>query len=461
MYRVEKDSLGDVLVAHDRYWGAQTQRALDNFRIGHHPIPQAFITIFAHHKAACALANGDLKLMGANLVNAIVQACDDIVRGQLNDHFPLGIWQTGSGTQTNMNLNEVIANRGNEILGHPLGAKSPIHPNDHVNLGQSSNDNFPTVMHASALLAMHTTMIPALRDVSAQLRTQAASCENLITIGRTHLQDATPIYLRQHFETFADHIDALEHQTTDIIKSLSFVPQGGTAVGNGLNTDKAFAGIFCQHMSQRLGVTLYPMKNPSSAMAHHEVFQRLAGWLTNVATTLMKIANDIRLLSSGPRCGFAELQLPANEPGSSIMPGKVNPTQIEALTMICAHVVGLGSTTTMASSHGHLQLNVFKPLIIHNTLESIHLLSEGIDSFIKHCLVGLTPNKAHLHKHLEQSLMLVTALSPHIGYDKSAAIALEAYHNNLSLKEAAVGLGYVTAQEFDLWVRPENMLGSC
>lgn len=459
MYRIEKDSLGSIKVPQECYWGAQTQRAVENFQIGHQKIPSIAITLFAHHKAACAMANSELRLLDPELATVIVKVCDEIIQGKFHNQFPLGVWQTGSGTQTNMNVNEVIANRGNEILGNPLGSKSPIHPNDHVNMGQSSNDNFPTVMHLSTHAVLRDTLCDSLAKLESLLLRKAKEFSNIISLGRTHLQDATPIRLSQHFTTFAAHIHALIPQLQVMTEALLEIPQGGTAVGNGINTHKKFAATFCKMMSKRIKVKVRPLKNPSEAMAHHELFQRLAGLLTNIASSVMKMANDIRLLSSGPRCGFGELILPANEPGSSIMPGKVNPTQIEALTMICAHVIGLCAGTTTAMTHGHLQLNVFKPLILFHTIESITLLHEGIVSFISHCLKDMAVNTRQTAKHLEQSLMLVTALSPHIGYDKAAQIALYAYDKNLSLKEAAMHLELLSSQDYDRWVRPESMLG--
>lgn len=456
--RKEKDALGWVELPADCYWGAQTQRAIDNFQIGHQRFPATFIHIFAHHKAACAETNMALGLLPPKLAKAIIKACEDIIKGLWDSQFPLVVWQTGSGTQTNMNMNEVIANLANTQLGSPLGTKFPVHPNDHVNMGQSTNDNFPTVMHVSVSLALQKQLLPILKSLEKTLRQKAKAFSKIVAIGRTHLQDATPIRFSQHFETFANHIKTSHQHLFKLIPELCLLPQGGTAVGNGLNTSPKFTSLFCKFLSQRLHQKFKPLPNKSDAIAHHDVLQRVSSELTILASSLFKITNDLRLLASGPRCGLGEIILPANEPGSSIMPGKVNPTQIEALSMVCAQVMGYGQAINIAMTHGHLQLNVFKPLIINNILDSITLLTEGIASFIKHCLGGIKPNKAKIQAHLENSLMLVTALSPHIGYDKAAEIALHAHKNNLTLEEAAIKLGFLKKEEFQKWVDLKKMI---
>jgi fumarate hydratase class II len=447
--REERDSMGPISVPADRYWGAQTQRSLEHFRIGDERMPAPLIRALGIVKEAAARANMRLGLLEPRLGEAIA----------LIDHFPLVVWQTGSGTQSNMNANEVIANRANERLGGKLGSQSPIHPNDHVNLGQSSNDCFPTAMHIAAVEELHRRLVPALRGLHAALTEKAAEFADIVKIGRTHLQDATPLTLGQEFSGYAAQIEHGIARLEAPLPRLYALAQGGTAVGTGLNTAKGFDVAFAAEAARLTGLPLVPAANKFEALAAHDALVELSGALNVVAVSAMKIGNDIRLLASGPRCGLAELRLPENEPGSSIMPGKVNPTQAEALTMVAAQVMGNHVAVTVAGSHGHLELNVFKPVIIANVLRSIRLLADAAASFTRHCVVGIVADRERIADLLRRSLMLVTALSPHIGYDKAAMIAKKAHHDGTTLEEAALALGFLSADEFRRWVQPAAMLG--
>jgi len=457
--RVETDSFGAIEVPVDRYWGAQTQRSLDLFRIGQERIPLEIIAALGVQKKAAALANAALGELPADLAEIIVKAAEEVIDGRLDDHFPLSVWQTGSGTQTNMNVNEVIANRANEMLGRPLGTKSPVHPNDHVNRGQSSNDCFPTAMHIAAALKLRDHLIPALEHLSNALGAKARAFDDIVKTGRTHLQDATPMTLGQEFSGWAAQIRSGIGRLRGAYPDILALAQGGTAVGTGLNTREGFAELFAEHVARITGLPFRTAENKFEALATHDALVDLHGRINTVAVSLMKIANDIRLLGSGPRCGFGELILPANEPGSSIMPGKVNPTQTEALTMVCAQVMGNQQTVTIAGASGHLELNVFKPVIAANVLRSMRLTTDATRSFVDHCVVGVEPDRRRIEEHLRRGLMLVTALNPHIGYDAAARIAKKAHAEDMTLKQAGVELGLLTAEQFDAWVRPEEMVG--
>lgn len=456
--RIESDSLGNIAVPADKLWGAQTQRALQNFAIGDETFDSLVIHALGHHKAAAVRTNLALKLIPARVAKAINKAATEVAAGKLDAHFPLTPWQTGSGTQTHMNANEVIANRACQILKAPLGKKDPVHPNDHVNLGQSSNDSIPSVMHIASLLRLHKETLPALINLHRTLTTKAKSFNKHLTIGRTHLQDATPVKAGMLFETYARQINDVIASLRTHAKTLAKIPQGGTAVGSGINTHKQFPKIFCQKLSKLLKLKFTPMPHPSQAMASHDVFVELSGTLNTLASVLMKMGNDIRLLGSGPRCGLNELILPQTEPGSSIMPGKVNPTQVEALTQVAAHVMGLHTSITIANSHGHLHLNVFNPMILRNTLEALKLIGDSVTSFTKNCLKGITLNIKQMKAHLENSLMLVTALTPTIGYDASAQIAKAAHQNGTTLREEVLKSGLLTEKQFDQLVDPAKMV---
>ncbi len=457
--RSETDSMGAIDVPADRYWGAQTQRSLENFKIGGERMPVALVRAFGAQKRAAALANKALGELPADIADVIAQAAQEVADGKLDDEFPLVVWQTGSGTQTNMNANEVIAGRANEILTGKKGGKKPIHPNDHVNRGQSSNDSFPAVMHIAAALEITNRLMPALERLQGSLENKAEAFAGIVKIGRTHLQDATPLTLGQEFSGYTAQAGYSIDRLKATLPRLLRLAQGGTAVGTGLNARKGFADKFCAELRKSTDLAFWPSVNFFESLATHDTMVEVSGALNTIAVSLMKIANDIRLLASGPRSGLGELILPANEPGSSIMPGKVNPTQAEALTMVCAQVMGNHTAITVAGSHGHLELNVFKPVIVYNLLQSIRLLSDAITSFIAHCVNGLKPDKAAIARHVENSLMLVTALAPHIGYDKSAEIAKTAHAEGSTLKDAAVKSGYVTAAQFDAWVKPGDMIG--
>ena len=456
--RIERDSFGPIEVPVDRYWGAQTQRSLLHFNIGERRMPMGLIHAFGLQKKAAALVNKRLGGLSPDIADAVVQAAEEVAAGQLDDHFPLKIYQTGSGTQTHMNVNEVISNRAIELLGGVLGSKTPVHPNDHVNQSQSSNDSFPTVMHIAVVRALQDQLFPALHLLEKALMDKAEAFQAIIKVGRTHLQDATPLTLGQEFGAFGFQVSQNIKWIRGSLPDLYALAQGGTAVGTGLNASSGFAQAFAEEISRLTGLPLTSAPNRFEALASHDTLVFLSGAFNTLAASLMKIANDIRLLASGPRCGLGELILPENEPGSSIMPGKVNPTQAEALTMVAAQVIGMHTATTIAGASGHLQLNVFKPLIASNVLESISLLSDGMHSFTRYCLEGIQPNQEKITHHLENSLMLVTALAPHIGYDAAAAIAKTANQEGLTLKQAALASGLVTEASFEAWVRPEEMV---
>ncbi len=455
--RIETDSLGEVAVPADRYWGAQTQRSLQNFRIGGERMPAALVAALGIQKKAAAEANRALGLLPADIADAIIRAADEVISGKLLDEFPLVVWQTGSGTQTNMNANEVIAGRANEMLAGRRGGKSPVHPNDHVNRCQSSNDSFPTAMHIAAAREATQRLRPALAELQAELASKAKAFADIVKIGRTHLQDATPLTLGQEFGAWATQVDNGIARLESALPHVLELAQGGTAVGTGLNAHPRFAGLFAEKVAALTGLPFRTAPDTFEALASHDALVELSGALNTIAVSLHKIANDVRLLGSGPRAGLGELLLPENEPGSSIMPGKVNPTQAEALTMVAARVIGNHVTTTFAGANGHLQLNVYKPVIADAVLQSIRLLADAADSFARNCIAGIEPNRQRITGQLEQSLMLVTALNPHIGYDKAAKIARKAHLEGFSLREAALALGFVTAEQFDDWVRPERM----
>jgi fumarate hydratase class II len=457
-YRIEYDTLGEVQVPEERLWGAQTQRSLQNFRIGGHRMPIEVVYALALAKKAAALVNAELGALPSDKAQLIAEVCDEVLAGQWDDHFPLVVWQTGSGTQSNMNVNEVIANRANQKLGQPLGAKKPIHPNDDVNRSQSSNDVFPTAMHIAAYKAVVEKLLPALRKLQSALEAKAQAFYGIIKVGRTHLMDAVPMRLGQEFGGYAQQVADSIQDIERVLPQVAQLALGGTAVGTGLNAPTGFAEKVAQKIAELTGYPFTTAPNKFAALASHDALVSLSGALRRTAVALMKIANDIRLLGSGPRAGLAELNLPENEPGSSIMPGKVNPTQSEAMTMVCCQVIGNDTAVTCGAFQGHLELNVFKPLIIYNVLESIRLLSDACHSFVDNCVVGIEPNLSAIQRHLDRSLMLVTALNPVIGYEKAAKIAQKAHKEDKTLKEAAVELGYLTAEEFERHVRPENMV---
>jgi fumarate hydratase class II len=443
----------------DRYWGAQTQRSVENFRIGGETMPPPLVRALGIVKLAAARVNRAHGTLEPRLAEAIGRAAQEVVDGKLADHFPLVVWQTGSGTQSNMNANEVIANRANELLGAPLGGKSPVHPNDHVNRAQSSNDTFPTAMHVAAAEQVHHQLLPALEHLYAALAAKAEAFGEVIKVGRTHLQDATPLTLGQEFSSFVHQVGQGIARVRAVLPRLYELAQGGTAVGTGLNATPGFAEDFAAEVARITGLPFVTAPNKFEALASEDTLVELSGMLNVVAVSLTKIANDIRLLGSGPRSGFGELKLPENEPGSSIMPGKVNPTQAEALTMVCAQVMGNHVTVTVAGASGHFQLNVYKPVIVYNVLQSLRLLADGARSFADKCVVGIEPNHQRIGHLLNQSLMLVTALNPRIGYDNAAKVAKKAHAEGITLKEAALALGLLTEAEFDELVRPEKMLG--
>jgi fumarate hydratase, class II len=455
--RSETDSFGSIEVPADRYWGAQTQRSLENFRIGTERIPLPVIHALAIIKRAAAEVNQKLGLLDARRARAIVKAAQEVIDGAFDDHFPLVVWQTGSGTQSNMNVNEVIANRANELLGGKLGAKAPVHPNDHVNMSQSSNDSFPTAMHIAAALVITNDLLPALAHLEKALERKAKDFAHIVKIGRTHLQDATPLTLGQEFSGYAAQVNAGCARVRTALSELYPLAQGGTAVGTGLNSKPQFARAFAKQVAKITRLPFTSAANKFAALAAHDSYAAVHGALDALAAGLFKIANDIRLLGSGPRSGLGELILPENEPGSSIMPGKVNPTQAEALTMVCCQVFGNQTTVSVAASQGHLELNVFKPVLAYNMLQSIRLLADAARSFTDNCVVGIRADEARIGELMRRSLMLVTALTPKIGYDRAAKIAKAAHANGTTLKEEAVRLGFVSAEEFDRLVRPERM----
>ncbi len=457
--RIETDSMGEVEVSARKYWGAQTQRSLQNFKIGVERMPLPLVRALGVQKKAAALANIELKILDPKIGAAIIDAAEEVMDGTLNDHFPLVVWQTGSGTQTNMNINEVVSNRAIEIMGGEMGSKKPVHPNDHVNMGQSSNDTFPTVMHIAAVEQINHELLPAMEKLTKALAKKSKEFSKIIKIGRTHLQDATPVTLGQEFSGYAVQVKYGIERVQACLPRLSQLAQGGTAVGTGLNCKRGFAQLFAKKVSEITQLEFTTAENKFEAMAAHDAIVETSGALNTIACSLMKIANDIRLLGSGPRCGIGEIHLPENEPGSSIMPGKVNPTQSEAMTMVCAQVMGNNTTISIAGSNGHFELNVFKPVMIYNLLQSVRLLADACNSFTDNCVVGIEPNTDRIKKLLDESLMLVTALNPVIGYDNAAKIAKKALREDKTLKQAAIALKLLTSEAFDEAVRPENMIG--
>ena len=458
MPRLEQDSLGVIEVGSSKYWGAQTQRSLENFAIGNQRFSRTVIKVLGIVKKAAACANYELKKLGEEKKRLISNACDEVIEGKLDEHFPLVVWQTGSGTQTNMNANEVIANRANEMCGEKLGGKTPIHPNDDVNCSQSSNDLFPTVMHIATLLDIKEKLLPALESLIATFQSKSRDFQDIVKIGRTHMMDATPLTLGQEIGAYAAQLIQAKEACMTASASLLPLPIGGTAVGTGLNSPPNYDQRAVAHIAELTSLPFGVCENKFSLIAAHDTHVYVSGALKMLAVACMKIANDVRMLASGPRCGIGELILPTNEPGSSIMPGKVNPTQCEALTMICAQVMGNDAAISVAASQGHFQLNVFKPMILHNTIETIDLLSGAISSFHKNCAKGIEANRKVISKNLENSLMLITALNPVIGYDRAAKIAKTAYQEDLTLLEATLKLGYLSEEEFSKYVNPSKMV---
>jgi len=457
--REERDTMGVVEVPAEALWGAQTQRSLQNFKISNERMPVALIVALAKVKRAAATVNHDLGLLDAASTAAIIRAADEVIAGDFNDHFPLVVWQTGSGTQTNMNMNEVLANRASEILGGGRGSERKVHPNDDVNKGQSSNDVFPTAMHVAAVQELQHHLIPAIGLLRGTLDAKAKAFSGIVKIGRTHLQDATPLTLGQEFSGYVAQLDHGLRHVQATMAHLCELALGGTAVGTGLNAHPEFAGRVAAELSRLTGLPFVTAPNKFEALASNDALVHAHGALKTLAASLMKIANDIRWLASGPRCGIGELIIPENEPGSSIMPGKVNPTQSEAMTMVCCQVMGNDVAVNMGGAMGNFELNVMKPLIIHNFLQSVRLLADALTSFNGNCAVGIEADRERINLLMHNSLMLVTALNPHIGYDKAAEIAKKAHRENITLKEAAIATGYVTAEQFDAWVNPENMVG--
>jgi len=457
--RIETDSMGEIEVPANRYYGAQTARSLIHFDIGWETMPREIIRGMGILKKAAACVNTELGLLSSDIKDLIVKAADEVIDGKLDDHFPLRVWQTGSGTQSNMNTNEVIANRGIEIAGGQLGSKKPVHPNDHVNMGQSSNDTFPTAMHIAAVERIHDHLLPELTKLHDAMKKKRDKFKDIIKIGRTHLMDATPLTLEQEFSGYVQQLGNGIERVNGCLPRLSQIALGGTAVGTGLNSHRDFSVKVADKIAELTGRAFVTAPNKFESLAAHDAVVEASGALKTLACSLMKIANDIRWLGSGPRCGIGELVLPANEPGSSIMPGKVNPTQSEAMTMVAAQVIGNDTTIAVGGSSGNFELNVFKPVMIYNLLQSIRLLADACRSFNKHCVAGIEPDKAQIEAHLRNSLMLVTALNPHIGYDNAAKVAKKAYQENTTLKEAAVALNLLTEEEFDEKVRPEKMTG--
>jgi fumarate hydratase class II len=456
--RTETDTFGPIEVPAVHYWGAQTQRSLGNFRIGGERMPLPLVHALGIIKKCAAKTNMALGQLEPQIGEAIVAASQEVIDGKLDGEFPLVVWQTGSGTQTNMNANEVISNRAIEMLGGEKGSKKPIHPNDHVNRSQSSNDTFPTAMHIAAAMQVHAVLLPALEHLARALEEKAAAFESIIKIGRTHLQDATPVTLGQEFSGYATQVRYGIQRVTSALPRIYMLAQGGTAVGTGINSPVGFAERFAEEVARETGLPFVTAPNKFEALASNDAEVELSGALNVLATSLFKIASDIRLMGSGPRSGIAEISLPENEPGSSIMPGKVNPTQCEALTMVCTQVMGNHVSITVAASQGHFELNVFKPVVIFNLLQSIRLIAEAAVSFTDHCVTGIVPNEKRIAELLERSLMLVTALAPKIGYDKAAQIAKTAHKHGTTLREEALALGYVTEEEFAAAMRPELMI---
>jgi fumarate hydratase class II len=460
-YRIERDSMGEVQVPADKYWGPQTERSRNNFKIGPAAsMPRQIITAFAYLKKAAAFTNTDAGILAAEKRDLIAQVCDEILKGELSDQFPLVIWQTGSGTQSNMNINEVISNRAHVIQGHKLGEGTPfIHPNDDVNKSQSSNDTFPTAMHIAAYKLLLEVTIPGVEKLRNTLKEKSEAYMNVVKIGRTHLMDATPLTLGQEFSGYVAQLDFGIKALKNTFAHLSQLALGGTAVGTGINTPKGYAVNVAKYIADFTGLPFITAENKFEALAAHDAIVESHGALKQLAVALMKIGNDIRMLASGPRSGIGEIQIPENEPGSSIMPGKVNPTQAEALTMVATQVMGNDVAITFGGATGHYELNVFKPVMIANFIESARLIGDACVSFNDHCAIGIEPNLEGIKNHLDNSLMLVTALNPHIGYDNAANIAKKAHQENTSLREAALSLGLLTNEQFDEWVRPEEMIG--
>jgi fumarate hydratase class II len=459
-YRIERDTFGEIRVPADRLWGAQTQRSLENFRISGERMPLELIRALALVKRSCARVNLELKALPADKANAIAQAADEVLAGKHDGEFPLVVWQTGSGTQTNMNVNEVLANRASEILGGERGEERKVHPNDDVNRGQSSNDVFPTAMSVSAVQALHGKLIPEIRRLRDTLASKSAAFDAVVKIGRTHLQDATPLTLGQEISGWVSQLDHGVAHVTASFTHLCELALGGTAVGTGLNAHPEFGARVAKELGKSTGLPFVSARNKFEALAANDALVHAHGALKTLAASLTKIANDVRWLSSGPRSGLGEITIPENEPGSSIMPGKVNPTQSEAMTMLCAQVMGNDVAVNIGGASGNFELNVFKPVIIHNFLQSVRLLADGAASFNDRCAKGIEPNPKRIGELLERSLMLVTALNPHIGYDKAAQIAKKAHKEGTTLKAAALSLGHVSSEDFDRWVRPETMTGS-
>ncbi|OMQ27051.1 class II fumarate hydratase [Serratia oryzae] len=458
--RIEKDSMGPIDVPADQLWGAQTQRSLEHFRISSEKMPPALIHALAMTKRAAASVNMDLGLLPAERGNAIIQAADEVLADRHANEFPLSVWQTGSGTQSNMNINEVLANRASELLGGERGEGRRVHPNDDVNKSQSSNDVFPTAMHVAAVIAVREHLLPELKVLHQTLSSKAAAFHDIVKIGRTHLQDATPLTLGQEISGWAAMLAHNLRHIEDSIPHLCELALGGTAVGTGLNTHPEYAVRVAKALADLTGQPFVTAPNKFEALATCDALVHSHGALKGLAASLMKIANDVRWLASGPRCGIGEIAIPENEPGSSIMPGKVNPTQCEAMTMLCAQVLGNDVAVNIGGASGNFELNVYRPLVIHNYLQSVRLLADGMKGFNEHCAVGIEPNRDRISQLLNESLMLVTALNPHIGYDKAAEIAKNAHKQGLTLKASALKLGYLTEQQFDEWVRPEDMVGS-
>ena len=457
--RTETDSMGEIEVPAHFYYGAQTARSLIHFDIGAETMPRELIRGMGILKKASALVNAELGLLPESIKDLIAKAADEVIDGKLDDHFPLRVWQTGSGTQSNMNSNEVIANRGIELAGGVIGSKDPVHPNDHVNMGQSSNDTFPTAMHIAAVESIREALIPSLVSLTKSFRNKSTEFKDIIKIGRTHLMDATPLTLGQEFSGYTTQLEYALDRINGCMPRMYQIALGGTAVGTGLNSHRDFPEKVAKQIADITGCPFVTAPNKFESLAAHDAIVEASGVLKTIACSLMKIANDIRWLGSGPRCGIGEIILPANEPGSSIMPGKVNPTQSEAMTMVAAQVIGNDTAINVGGSSGNFELNVFKPVMIYNLLQSIRLLADSCRSFNDHCVAGIEPNKTQIEKHLNGSLMLVTALNPHIGYDNAAKVAKKAYQENTTLKESAVALGLLTDEEFDEKVRPEKMTG--
>ncbi|MCG8338361.1 MAG: class II fumarate hydratase [Proteobacteria bacterium] len=458
-YRTESDSFGELKVPADKYYGAQSARSLLNFPIGEETMPKPLIRALGIIKQSAAKVNMDLGILDKTIAQSIMEAAGEVIEGKLDDHFPLSVWQTGSGTQSNMNSNEVVANRAIEILGGEIGSKDPVHPNDHCNMGQSSNDTFPTAMHIAAVEEITHRLLPALKHLHSELNAKSKAFEKIVKIGRTHTQDATPLTLGQEFSGYTTQLENSIRRVENTLPALYKLAQGGTAVGTGINSIRGFDKKFAKQVANITKLPFVTAENKFEALAAHDAVVEASGALNTVAVSLMKIANDIRFLASGPRCGIGEISLPANEPGSSIMPGKVNPTQCEALTMISAQVMGNHTTITIAGSNGHFELNVFKPVMIYNLLQSIGLLADGCRCFTDKCVTGITANEERIAKLRDESLMLVTALNPHIGYDNATKIAKKAHQDGSTLLEAALALELLSEEQFKEWVVPEKMIG--